>query len=247
MRAAALLIPTLLLLCALLLPAQAEPFRVTIEDPYIDVHTGPGRGYPIFHVFQRGEMVELQARRTDWVRVRGAGDVRGWASLAQLERTLDGGGKPIAFPEPTREDYLNRRYELGAFAGSFDGDAAVGARAAYHASPLIAVQASFTHIPGDFSSSRSFNLDLVLSPLRAPRLEPTFSAGIGYFENSARPTLVDGRRANGMSAVAGVGLRSFLTRNFVIRADARRHFAFIDSSRDNEGFTELTAGFAAFF
>ena len=28
-----------------------------VNDPYIELHTGPGRGYPIFHVTERGERI----------------------------------------------------------------------------------------------------------------------------------------------------------------------------------------------
>ena len=32
-----------------------EPERkILIADPFIELHSGPGRGYPIFHVVERG-------------------------------------------------------------------------------------------------------------------------------------------------------------------------------------------------
>ena len=34
----------------------ADEYRtVTVADPYLEMRTGPGRGYPIFHVIERGE------------------------------------------------------------------------------------------------------------------------------------------------------------------------------------------------
>ncbi len=44
--------------------------EVVIDDPYIDLHTGPGRGYPIFFVAERGEQIALLKRRTEWFKVR---------------------------------------------------------------------------------------------------------------------------------------------------------------------------------
>ena len=37
--------------------------RLRIADPYLEIRTGPGRGYPIFHVAARDEWVEVLLRR----------------------------------------------------------------------------------------------------------------------------------------------------------------------------------------
>ncbi len=51
--------------------AADESLRtVAVADPYLELHTGPGRGYPIFHVIDRGESVEITMQRTDWYQVR---------------------------------------------------------------------------------------------------------------------------------------------------------------------------------
>ena len=44
-------------------------FRVTIADPFIELHTGPATGYPIFHVIDRGTEVRILLKKTDWFRV----------------------------------------------------------------------------------------------------------------------------------------------------------------------------------
>ena len=44
----------------------ADEYRVvSVADPYLELRTGPGRGYPVFHVVDRGETVEIMKRRTD--------------------------------------------------------------------------------------------------------------------------------------------------------------------------------------
>ena len=47
-----------------------EPHKILIADPFIELHTGPGRGYPVFHVVERGREVTIVKRRTDWFQVR---------------------------------------------------------------------------------------------------------------------------------------------------------------------------------
>ena len=72
------------------LPGRTEEHaEVTIQDPFIELHTGPGRGYPIFHVAGRGERVEVLRRRTDWFQVRVPRGEEGWVPLEQMARTLD--------------------------------------------------------------------------------------------------------------------------------------------------------------
>src|SRR5690606_34834430 len=66
------------------LAACAATYEVIVEDPYLELHTGPGRGYPVFQIAERGERVELIRRRTDWFQVRLPRGEVGWVPLAQL-------------------------------------------------------------------------------------------------------------------------------------------------------------------
>ena len=74
------LLTTVLLLWSLhpvALPAASGGGRVVVEDPYIEFRSGPGRGFPVFHVVDRGEAVVLLRRRTDWIKVRGSDGTEG--------------------------------------------------------------------------------------------------------------------------------------------------------------------------
>ena len=60
-----------ILCAALCLPAAAAargtaPVAVEVADSYLELHTGPGRGYPVTRVIPRGDHVEVLKRRTDW-------------------------------------------------------------------------------------------------------------------------------------------------------------------------------------
>ena len=75
--------------------------QVKVADPYVDMRTGPGRGYPIFHIARRGAELELLSRRTDWVQVRLVDGKEGWVDLQQMRRTLQDLSL-IHISEPTR-------------------------------------------------------------------------------------------------------------------------------------------------
>src|ERR1700676_1595803 len=69
-------------------PARAahELLQLFVTQPYLELHTGPGRGYPVTQVVARGEAVDVLFRRTDWFKVRTERGVEGWASARELTR-----------------------------------------------------------------------------------------------------------------------------------------------------------------
>ncbi|HEY3699487.1 MAG TPA: hypothetical protein VGK97_09160, partial [Spongiibacteraceae bacterium] len=50
--------------------AEENYLSVEVADPFIELHIGPGRGYPIFYIAERGEHVDVLKQRTDWIKVR---------------------------------------------------------------------------------------------------------------------------------------------------------------------------------
>ena len=79
-------------LVQLIWPGQAQAAKalktVAVADPYLVMHTGPGRGYPIFNVVDRGETVAIVRQKTDWFKVRGPDGKEGWVAKHQMELTL---------------------------------------------------------------------------------------------------------------------------------------------------------------
>ena len=65
-------------------PAAGEPEGRArqVTDPYIELRTGPGRGYPVFFVAARGEWIDIELRHTDWFHVRTDGGKVGWVHRA---------------------------------------------------------------------------------------------------------------------------------------------------------------------
>ena len=72
--------------------------KVAVADPYLEMHTGPGRGYPIFHVVDRGESVEIVMQRTDWYQVRAANGVEGWVDQGQMQLDVSATGMVVYMP-----------------------------------------------------------------------------------------------------------------------------------------------------
>ena len=74
---------------------------VVVEDPYIELHTGPGRGYPgSFTSSSAARAIDVLHRRTDWFKVRTDRGREGWVNRTQLERTLTPDGEHVRFAGP---------------------------------------------------------------------------------------------------------------------------------------------------
>ena len=50
--------------------ARNSSVELVVTAPYLEMHTGPGRGYPVFYVVGRGETLVVLYSRTDWYKVR---------------------------------------------------------------------------------------------------------------------------------------------------------------------------------
>ncbi|MEM8984972.1 MAG: SH3 domain-containing protein, partial [Pseudomonadota bacterium] len=89
---------SIVLLLALASSALAdEPIRVTVADAFLELHTGPGRGYPVDYVVERDESVVILMRRTNWFKVRADNGREGWVRERDMELTLDAYGEPVRF------------------------------------------------------------------------------------------------------------------------------------------------------
>src|SRR5438552_3520272 len=86
--------------------AEETHERVWVAEPYLDLRTGPGRGYPVFYIAERGEAVEILRRHTDWFEVRTERGKEGWVSREQMETTVTEAGTQKMFGDVLMEDYL---------------------------------------------------------------------------------------------------------------------------------------------
>jgi hypothetical protein len=226
--------------------AQRQLREVTIADPYIELHTGPGRGYPIFFVAERGEAIELMKRRTEWFLVRVARGQEGWVHFEQLTTTLNPDGEPFDLPALGFGDYTARRWEVGVLYGDFGGANVIGAYGSRSFTPNLSGEVWVSQALGRFSDSTMATVDIVHLMYPDWRASPFFTLGAGVIKTEPKATLVATTDRTDSVALAGVGVRMYLTRRFVFRAEYKAHVVFT-SRDDNEEVREWKAGFSFFF
>jgi hypothetical protein len=226
--------------------ASEEGVRVTVADPFIELHTGPGRGFPVFYVAERGSEIELLQRRTDWFRVRTASGREGWVPSLQLARTLTPAGEPVDIKAPTRDDFTLRTWEFGAMAGDFEGASLLNLYGAYHFNPNLSAELSLSQASGDFSTSWLADARLVAQPVPEWRISPYFAVGGGIIQVDPSTTIIASPDRTDNTAHASVGLRSYLTRRFLLRLEYSRYVIF-QGIDENAEIDEWTLGFGVFF
>jgi hypothetical protein len=225
---------------------EAAAERLQVADPYLELHTGPGRGYPVFFVAGRAEWVEILLRHTDWFKVRTAGGKEGWVHRRQLERTLTASGGSKTFRDVLVDDYLARRVELGAGWGRFKAEPMLKAWAAYRMSDTLSVEATAGQVQGTFSGSTFWHVGLNVEPWSDRRLSPFFGVGVGGFRNIPNASLVGAATTDAKLANAAFGVRYYISERFLVRADYSIYTAFIADTRSAE-YRAISGGLAFFF
>jgi hypothetical protein len=243
-----------LLLAALLLgtptayaaPAAAGGGPVVVQDPYLELRSGPGRGFPVFHVVDRGASVELLRRRTDWIKVRETSGTSGWVHRSQLERTLTPAGEPVTLPAPTPENRAGHHWEIGLTTGDLEGANLIGVSGAWAMTPTLLLRADASQTLGNYSNGWLVTAGIAHVFMPQWRVSPFIGIGGGVLHVEPKATLVQPEDRTDSTAYGGLGVRGYLTNRFLLQAEYRQ-FVVFTSRDDNEEIDQWTVSFVYFF
>lgn len=236
----------LLLLAALFATAAHAQEKLKITDPYVELRTGPGRGYPITHVAERDEWIEVLSSRTDWYKVRTEKGHEGWVVREQLATTLTEAGTTKAFRDVLFDDWLRRRLEMGAGWGIFDGEPMVKLWTAYRFADALSIEATIGQVQGTFAGTELYQVNLNVEPWSDRRLSPFFGVGLGRFHNFPNLSLVNATETTANLAAASLGVRWYIGDRFVAKADYSIYTAYISDAGSTD-YRAASLGIAFFF
>ena len=222
----------------------SEHVQLYVAEAYMELHTGPGRGYPVFHVASREESFEILLRRTDWFQVRTSRGVEGWVSAEDISKAVTANGAAFNVTVPDRAGFEERTFEAGVQGGKFGGANLVSAFAGYSLLPQLSVEASVGQAFGRFSDLILGDVGLAYTLLPEWRLQPFFTIGGGLVHFQRRLGLPESDSGTDGDAYVGAGLRYYLTQRFFVRAEYKRREIF---TSQNEEVDEWKAGFAFFY
>jgi hypothetical protein len=245
-KVAPLIVAALLALLAAV-PASARDYlQLFVAQPYLELHTGPGRGYPVAQVVARGEAFDVLMRRTEWFKVRTERGVEGWAYEGDLMLTTLADGTPFTINLGDRAGFASHRWESGAFGGAYAGATLISAYQALSLTDNLKVEVSASQFLGNLSNG--YLIDVGFSHVFMPewRFSPFVTLGGGYEHVEPKPTLAQALSANNQTAYVGVGVRYYLGRRLFLRGELRGHEVFTNQN-SNEVKNEWKFGFAFFY
>jgi hypothetical protein len=246
-------LPALLLLLAL--PFAAPPLahaaarelaQVFVAEPFLELHTGPGRGFPVAQVVARGESIDVVLQRTSWFLVRTERGYEGWASEADMAHAQLADGSPFVFNHGDRDGFRDHRWEGGILTGAYGGATLVEGFAARSLTEHLKLELDAGQFLGNLSNG--YVVDFGLNHVFAPqwRFSPFVTLGLGYERSEPKATLVQPVVQNLQTAYEGIGGRLYLARRFYVRGEYRHHTVFTHTDF-NEVKQEWKLGFAFFY
>jgi hypothetical protein len=229
-------------------PARAahELLQLFVSQPYLELHTGPGRGYPVTQVVARGESVDVLFRRTDWFKVRTERGVEGWASARELTKANLADGTPFQVNLGDRAGFQTHRWESGVYAGAYAGATLFGAWSALSITDNLKLEVGLSQYIGNVSDGYIADIGLAHVFMPEWRFSPLVDLGGGYVRVEPKATLAKPVDRSDEVGYAGVGGRMYLTRRFFMRAEYRKYVVFTKTNA-NEVNGEWRLGFAFFY
>ena len=140
--------------------------ELKVIDTYLELHSGPGRGYPIFHVIEQDDMVKVLTRRANWFFVSDRRGREGWVKQEGLARTLAPTGLPAALPETTHGDFLAQQGRVGLAFGKQESADTVTVMGGYRVHPVVGIEAEYGQFFGKQTEGHYYSANLIIEPFQ---------------------------------------------------------------------------------
>lgn len=226
--------------------AQGEaPLQVKVDASFVELHTGPGRGYPVFHVVERDAPLTLLFERAGWLKVETVRGRVGWVPREALLDTRDGTGAPPALAYSS-DEWQNHRWQATLLGGGYDGASSLGVAMGYRFTENLTAEAMYFLASGNFSNNKVLELNLQHQLFPVWRLSPYVMLGTGRATIEPRATLVRPENRKENYAQGGLGLKFYLARGFVLRTEYRSYVLFTEENQ-NRNIEEWKLGFSVLF
>lgn len=222
------------------------PIEVTVNDAFINVHNAPGRGYPIFHVVERGETITLLKMHTDWIKIKTARGLEGWIKRKDVLLTLGPDGAAPDFADTKQADYLADRFELGTAFGDFDGAQSFNVNLGYRFTKNLSTEIRLAQNTGQYSDSQIVALAILHQPFPDLRVSPFIGIGAGTLNIMPSTTLVQAEDREDQLLQASIGAYIHITGRFFLRAEYVNDYV-LTSRNTNQEVNEWKLGFNIFF
>lgn len=226
---------------------QQSAVQLSVIDSYLELHTGPGRGYPVFHTMEQGETVYVHRRRTNWFYVSDRRQREGWVKQEGLARTLAPTGLPAALPDTQHGDFLAQQGRVGFTLGKQSNAETATIMAGYRLLSFAGIEAEYGQIFGDQIDGTTYGFSLLIEPFKQWSFTPFLSKGYGWqrWQQKEKQQIGSNNHFNSRYEYTGIGINYYIGYSFVIRGEFRN----VHLSGDNNALTNNAwrLGFSSFF
>lgn len=224
-----------------------EYVELIVIDSYLEMHSGPGRGYPIIHTMEQDEPITVLRRRGSWYQVANRHNKKGWIQQEKLARTIAPSGLPAALPETQHGDYLAQQGRIG-FALGQQGDAETATLVAgFRLFSFVGAELELGQIFGTSIDGSSYGASLLFEPIQSWSFTPFISTGIGRqtWKQKEKLNVGDTNEFNSEYTFIGGGINYYIGYNFVVRGEYRQ--VSLTGENDSLRNSAWRLGFSSFF
>lgn len=224
----------------------ATVHKVKVAEPYIQLYTGPGKGYPILLDVPRGSWITVIKQQAGWFKVRTEKGKLGWVQPEELEKTVTADGSLVAVKGTSQADFSQRDWEIGTIWGETEGASLFQIYTGFSFNERLSIEVTASQMIGNLSVSYLADANIVAQPFPEWPISPFFTLGTGVIETKTRSILVEQRDQQDQTSHVGFGVKAYLTRSFFLRVDYREYVIF-SSDNENEELTVWSVGVGSFF
>lgn len=226
--------------------AEKNDNVLIIQVAYVELHSGPGIGYPVIHVVEKNEAINVDVKRTSWLKVTDKRGNTGWLHQDELLGLTNASGEKLTRAEISWSDFQARDFEVGVMYGDFSGAHFYNAQFAYLFTPVFNGELSVGKVLGNISNSDLVEAMLISQPLPDLLVSPYLGIGGGVIKTKPHSVLADSEKRQDTLMSAAFGLKYHLARNFLLRAEYKYSLVLTDRD-DNEEIQLWKIGFSVFF
>ncbi len=213
----------------LLLSLSAQAQQVVVQTDFVELRTGPGRGYPIVQVAVKNERLTLLMQRTNWVKV--AYRQQEYWLIAQSLTHLYPVGSSQSIAALWQDQTPASGWQLGLALGDFAGTSYYQLSASYAFTDVLAVELSAGQGSGEQASNQQLLLQLGISPWPHWRFSPYLAIGGGMLFTQPRTVLVQTPERSSALATMEIGVDYRLNKR--LNANVRYRHGLISTERDD--------------
>lgn len=225
-----------------------DALELVVQEPYIDLHTGAGRGYPVSYVAENGERIYVVKRHASWYLVRLANDVSGWVHQDAIAQTIKPDGNQFQLAEQNLQGFANRQFEVGVDLGAIEGVTSQGVNLGWQFTQNFTLQLDYQQALGGVAKNQIASVSLQHSIFPNYRFSPYIAIGAGQIWTTPRSPVIGGgdETRTSDSLVAAIGLRTYLARNFVLTGEYKQYLALTERDQTEE-LEQWKLGLTVFF